>query len=248
MSGVALTAGSGRVSLLRLGRVEGRKMLDTRAGLWLAALTVLSAVAAVVAELVTGEADTLTAGDYFADGMLAASVLLPIVPILLMTSEWTQRTALSTFAFVPARERVLGAKLLAVAGLLGAVIVLSIAMALLATVAGGAQLSLPAGDAGRVVLYEALVLLFGFGLAAVLMNSAAAIVLNFITPVIIAAIGALSSSVNDAIAWIDPSAFGALTDATTSGGEWAKILTAGVVWVALPIALGAIRLRRRDVA
>ncbi len=44
MSGAALTARSERISLLRLGYVEGRKMLDTRAGLWLVALTILSAV------------------------------------------------------------------------------------------------------------------------------------------------------------------------------------------------------------
>ncbi len=248
MSGVALTARSERTSLLRLGYVEGRKMLDTRAGIWLVALTILSAAAAVVAELVTGDPDTLSAGDYFADGMLAASVLLPVVPILLVTSEWTQRTALSTFALVPARERILGAKLLAVAGLLAAMVSISAILALLATVATGADLSLPTGDAGRIILYDTLVVLFGFGLAAVLMSSAAAIVLNFTTPVIVAAIGAISSSVDDAIAWIDPSAFGALTDATTTGDEWSKILTAGLAWVVLPIVLGAVRLSRRDVS
>ena len=42
-----------------------------------------------------------------------ASILLPIVGILLVTSEWSQRTALITFALVPDRGRVLAAKLLA---------------------------------------------------------------------------------------------------------------------------------------
>jgi len=248
MSGAALTGRTERIGMLRLGAVETRKMLDTRAGLWLIGLTLLSAVAAVVAELVTGDPDSLTAGDYFADGVLASSVLLPVVPILLVTSEWTQRTALSTFAFVPARERVLGAKLIAVAGLVAAIAVLSAVLALIATVATGADLSIVANDAARAVLYELLVVLFGFGLAAVLMSSAAAIVLNFITPVIVAGIGAISTGVNDVVAWIDPSAFGALTDSTTSSDEWSKILTAGLAWIVLPIVLGAVRLRRRDIS
>ena len=42
-----------------------------------------------------------------------ASVLLPIVGILLVSSEWSQRTAMTTFALVPRRPRVLAAKLLA---------------------------------------------------------------------------------------------------------------------------------------
>lgn len=248
MSGTALTARSERPSLFRLGGVEGRKMLDTRAGLWLVVLTVLSAIAAVVAEAVTGNSGSLDAGDYFADGMLASSVLLPIVPILLVTGEWTQRTALSTFALVPARERVLGAKLLAVAGLLAAMVLISAILALIAATTSGAGLSVSIDDATRVILYDALVVLFGFGLASVLMSSAAAIVLNFTTPLIIAAISSISRSVGDAIAWVDPSAFGALTDAATSGDEWAKVLTAGLAWIVLPIALGAVRLRRRDVS
>ena len=96
--------------------------------------------------------------------------------------------------------------------------------------------------------FASLIVLFGFGLAAVLMSSVAAIVLNFLTPLIVAAVGSLSSSIGDAIAWVDPSAFGALADATTNCDEWGKILTAGLAWIALPILLGAIRLRRRDVS
>ena len=248
MSGATLTARSARRSILHLGRVEIRKMIDTRAGLWLILLTALSAVAAVIADIATGDAGSRPLDDTFADAMLAASVLLPIVPILLMTSEWSQRTALSTFALVPVRERVIGAKLLAVLALLVAAAALSLGLAALGTAADGGSLAVSIGDAGRIVLYETLVLLFGFGLAAILMNSPAAIVLNFVTPVIIAAIGALSAGINDAIAWVDPSAWGALTDETTSGGEWAKVATVSLAWVVVPIVLGTIRLRRRDIA
>jgi ABC-2 type transport system permease protein len=248
MSGATLVASSERPSLLTLSRVETRKMLDTRAGLWLVAFTFLAAAAAVVADAITGNSDALTAGDYFADAMLASAVLLPVVPILLVTGEWTQRTALTTFALVPVRERVLGAKLLAVAATLVAVTAVSAVVALLAAAISGSGVEAEAGEAGRVVVYSTLQILFGFGLACLLMSSAAAIVLYYTTPLAIAAIGALSGNIDDAIAWIDPSAWGALTDNVTSGQEWGKILTAALAWVLVPLIVGTVRLRRRDVS
>ena len=59
--------------------------------------------------------------------------LLPVLGILLVTSEWTQRTALVSFTLMPVRGRVLVAKVLAalIAGL--AAIVLAMAVAALAT-------------------------------------------------------------------------------------------------------------------
>ncbi len=38
------------------------------------------------------------------------SVLLPVLGILLVTAEWSQRTALTTFTLVPRRERIIAAK------------------------------------------------------------------------------------------------------------------------------------------
>ena len=40
------------------------------------------------------------------------SLILPVLGILLVTSEWSQRTGLTTFALVPQRERVIVAKLI----------------------------------------------------------------------------------------------------------------------------------------
>lgn len=248
MSGAALTAHPGRTSLLRLGRVESRKMLDTRAGLSLVLLTLLSAVAAVVVDVATGSAGSTSLGGSFSNAMLASGVLLPVVAILLMTSEWSQRTALSTFALVPVRERVIAAKLLAVLALLAATTVICLVLSALGTAIDGGDLAITLDDLGRTVIHLLLVLMFGFALAAILMSSPAAIVFNFVTPTIIAAAGAISERFNDAVAWIDPGAFGALTDATTSGGEWQRIATAALAWIGIPIALGLVRLRRRDIS
>ncbi|GIK77051.1 MAG: hypothetical protein BroJett022_07410 [Actinomycetes bacterium] len=106
----ATTDRSVRPPLLRLGAVEARKMVDTRAAMWLLILTALSAVAAVVVGAFVDDGNR-DFGELFVDAMLAASVLMPIVPILLVTGEWSQRTALETFTLVPVRERVMAAKL-----------------------------------------------------------------------------------------------------------------------------------------
>ena len=54
-------------------------------------------------------------------------VILPIVAILSVTSEWSQRTGLSTFTLVPHRGRVLAAK--AAAALVVAVVSMALAFA-----------------------------------------------------------------------------------------------------------------------
>jgi hypothetical protein len=241
----AITDRSGRPSLLRLGRVEARKMVDTRAAMWLLILTVLSAVAAVVVGAFFEDADR-DFGELFVDAMLAASVLMPIVPILLVTGEWSQRTALETFALVPVRDRVMAAKLAAVIALLVAFTALCLAMAALGAAAGGNGLGFAAADGGQAVLYVLLSLLFGFGLAAVIMSSAAAIVLYFVVQILIAAIAAISSTVDSVVGWIDPDAWTSLTDSPAP--EWDRIATAAIAWILIPLALGLLRLRRRDVS
>ena len=243
MSG--LTDRSERPSLARLGAVEARKMIDTRAAMWLLILTGLSAVAAVLIGVLFESADR-DFGETFVDAMLAVSVLMPIVPILLVTGEWSQRTALGTFALVPVRERVMAAKLLALLALLVAVTALCFGLAAIGAAASGDGFGFSGADAGDVILFELLTLLFGFGLAAVLMSSPAAIVLNFVAPIVVAAIAAISAGVESIIVWVDPSAWSTLTDSTAA--EWDKIATSTLAWVVLPIAIGLVRLRRRDVS
>ena len=70
------------------------------------------------------------------------AVLLPVLGILSITSEWSQRTALTTYALVPRRERVVAAKLIAVVLAALASVLASLAVAavgtLVASATGGA--------------------------------------------------------------------------------------------------------------
>ena len=78
------------------------------------------------------------------------------------------------------------------------------------------------------------------------MNSPAAIVLNFVVPILIAAVAAISVGIEDVVAWVDPSVWSDLAD--SSANDWDKIATSTLAWVVLPIAVGLVRLRRRDVS
>ena len=119
-----------RPGLGRLVAVELRKMVDTRAGFWLQVAMVALTVVVVVVRLLVGDAADHTFQSVLDAGLQPAAVLLPVLGILLVTSEWSQRTGLITFALVPVRSRVLGAKL--IASLLLAVAMLAMSVAVVA--------------------------------------------------------------------------------------------------------------------
>jgi ABC-2 type transport system permease protein len=96
-----------------LTAVELRKAIDTRAGFWLQIAAALITLVAVVLLCIVGEHRDRSLENVLALAVQPANVLLPVAGILLVSSEWTQRTALITFTLVPRRNRVLAAKALA---------------------------------------------------------------------------------------------------------------------------------------
>ena len=101
------------IPFTKLTVVELRKMVDTRAGFWLQLTTAVLTLAIVILFCIFGETQDLIFRDMFALAILPASILLPIIGILLVSSEWSQRTALITFTLVPQRMRVMSAKIAA---------------------------------------------------------------------------------------------------------------------------------------
>jgi ABC-2 type transport system permease protein len=93
----------------RLLRVEWGKATDTRAARWLLVLVALSTMGLMLRPLLAaGTEQSLSNYVYFAGVGLA--ILLPVVAILTLTSEWSQRTVLTTFTQEPRRIRVVLAK------------------------------------------------------------------------------------------------------------------------------------------
>jgi ABC-2 type transport system permease protein len=240
-----------RPSLGRLTLVELRKMTDTRAGFWLllgtAGLTVLVPIIACLAF----PADERNLLNFLSITVQPASILMPIVGILLVTSEWSQRTTMISFALVPQRSRVLAAKLLAGVSLSAIAFLLGAGVALAATAAAGADggetWSLSAALLGQVAFSVVVSMLTGIGLGAVLLASAPAIVLYFVLPTAWSGLGEISA-LEGAARWLDTSrTMSPLFEETLSSMQWARVATSLALWLVLPIVLGLWRVTRSDV-
>jgi ABC-2 type transport system permease protein len=241
-----------RPGLGRLVAVELRKMLNTRAGFWLQIATVAITVVAVSARAVVGDAADHTFAAVLDIGVKPAAVLLPVAGILLVTSEWSQRTGMITFALVPVRSRVLGAKLVASLILALAMLVMSVGL-----VAAGVLVASPGLDGtwsdvatliGQSAVYLTGGMIVGVAFGAILLASAPAIVALFTLPITWTALASLSFFA-DAAPWLDTRlALAPLPQQALSATQWAHAGTALALWMLLPLLIGIWRITRREVA
>jgi len=111
----------GGIPFLRLCRVELRKQLDTRAGVWLLVSIALVNTVFIAITLFTADAANITWTSLTASASFGQLLLLPLIGVMAATSEWSARTALTTFTLEPRRTRVNVAKL-ASAGSLGLIV------------------------------------------------------------------------------------------------------------------------------
>ncbi|MCW3012842.1 MAG: hypothetical protein JWO90_3246 [Solirubrobacterales bacterium] len=239
-----------RPGLGRLVAVELRKAVDTRAGFWLQVATVALTVAAVLASVLTGDAADRTFVALIDAGTLPAAVLLPVAGILLVTSEWSQRTGAITFALVPVRLRVLAAKALASLLLTVAMLAMAVAVVALGVLAGApgeAAWSDAAPLVGQTAVYLAGGMLTGVAFGAVVLRSAPALVALFALPIAWTAVATLPV-LDDAAPWLDTRlALGPLHQEVVSGTQWAHAGTALALWMLLPLLVGAWRWGRHEV-
>src|SRR3954464_938790 len=85
-------------------------MFDTRSGFWLMASIVITSVLATGAVVLFAADDDLVYSTFGSAIGFPMAVVLPIVALLSVTSEWSQRSGLTTFTLVPRRGRVILAK------------------------------------------------------------------------------------------------------------------------------------------
>ena len=236
-----------RPGMGRLTAVELRKMVDTRAGFWLQ-LAVVGLTLAIAGIIVGFGADA----DQSLEQMLKATIqpsanLLPVIGILLVSSEWSQRTAQVTFTLVPKRMRVMASKVLASLSVAVVAYAVSIVVALVAAAAAGGDMSLSAALVGQIAVLFAIAMVGGVAFGALFLASAPAIVAYLLAPIAWAAF--LSIPAFDAIApWLDGSrSYAPITDGTMSATAWAHVGTTTLMWVALPLAIGLWRISRNEV-
>src|SRR4051812_39997786 len=227
----------------RLVRVELRKSYDTRAGFWLlAAIGLLVLVAEIIAVSVTAVQDEAMAfGDFIGTAAFLTSFLLPVLGIMVLTTEWTQRTAMVSFALEPRRSLVIFAKALVGVILTLATVVFSIAIGFVANLVyglfqGGADWAFGWDDFAAFVITQVLAMLGGFALAALFLNTAAAIVVFFVYKWVLPGLFALGAALmawfEDIAPWLDfQGAQAAIWDWSSSGEDWAQLAVSAIIWL-----------------
>ena len=248
-----------RVPFSRLVRVEWRKMLDTRGGFWLMIVNGILLVLTVgLVLLVVGLTDDPL--DIGADGFsqiltIPLSLLLPVFPILSVTSEWGQRTGLVTFTLEPHRTRVLLAKVASVVLLALATIALALVLGAIGNVVAAAMdgvdpaWDLDLGILALTILSQLLYFLMAYAFGTVFLNTPAAIAVFYVValllPLIVySTLYAIFGWAQDLIPWIDMQyAMAPLLDpdddATFMDGV--RIVVTVLIWVVTPLAIGTRR-------
>ena len=242
----------------RLVKVELRKMFDTRAGFWLMASVGIVSVLATAAVIIWASDAAITQNNFSAAIGMPLSVVLPIIAILSVTGEYSQRTGLTTYTLVPWRGRVLGAKLVAtllvgVAAMLVALAVGALGNVLGSTIAGiDAVWDISLSEFGTIVLANVLGMLMGFMLGVLLRSSAAAIVgyfvYAFVLPVAFGTLAAFQEWFRDLQPWVDVNyATTRLFEGGLTAENWQQLAVTTVVWLWIPLALGLRAVLRAEV-
>ncbi|WP_298324215.1 hypothetical protein [Haloactinopolyspora sp.] len=241
-------------TLWRLSGVETRKMIDTRAGVWLLGLIALIGAGLAAVLMVVGDPGEQTMSEYFTFAQLGVAVLLPILGILIVTSEWSQRTALTTFALQPRRGWVIAAKAAAsvvlvvvtTAAMLGLAALANLITPLVTDAPG--SFSVEAGLIGRTIVFQLAGVLVGFAFGLALLSSPLAIVLYFVLPTVWTVLGSVISALDSVAPWLDFSMTTApLLEGSLDGEQWAQVGTSMAVWFVLPLVLGVIRVLRAEI-
>ena len=236
-----------RPGLGRLTAVELRKMTGTRAGFWLLLGTVALTAVAVTLLAAFGKTEDHALVDFLGVAAAPVSIVLPIAGILLVSSEWSQRTSLLTFTLVPHRARVIAAKLLAAVVLSLAALQVCVAFALLGTAAVDGDFTLSAALLGQVAIFVVTGMITGVAFGAMLLSSAPAIVLYFALPLGWTALGSLAFF-EGAARWLDGArSLSPMTEELLSSTQWARAGTTLALWMLLPLLIGLWRVTRGDV-
>jgi ABC-2 type transport system permease protein len=233
-----------------LVRAELRKTVDVRAVRWMLFAAALLVAGAEAVPLVFPHNVTQDRASYLTWAALGLSRLLPLVLLMAMTAEWSQRTAMTTFTLEPRRGRVLAAK--ATAGL-----IISVFAALFALLAGTVAV-LAATHAGRHVaegwnwsqlagfaLFIVLTSAVGMAVGAALHNTAAAIVIYFVLAGLFSLL--MIPALEKAGDWLNTGQTFGWALAGDWSGHAAEITVSAALWIALPLAVGTVRTIRREV-
>ncbi|GAB6984253.1 ABC transporter permease [Nocardioides pyridinolyticus] len=248
-----------RIPMSRIVSVELRKSFDTRSGFWLLASVGILAALTTAAVILFAPDDAIAYDTFGAAIGIPMAIILPVIAVLSITSEWSQRTGLTSFTLVPHRGRVIRAKLAVALGVGVASMLLAFGIGALGNLLGAAIVGvdpvwdITGGDFAGLVLFQIINMLIGFMLGVVFRNSAGAIVGYFVFSFVLATITSVLAATQDwferAQPWVDFNfAQGYLTDASSMTGEsWLQLAVTGLFWLVIPMAAGLVAVLRSEV-
>lgn len=252
-----------RVPFARLVSVELRKMRDTRAGFWLLVITgVLLLIALGITLLVVALNDEvrLTATEFAQIMTVPVSLLVPVLAITSITSEWSQRTGLVSFTLEPHRMRVVLAKLVTVVILALSTIVLAIVVGAIGNLAGAAingtdaSWNLEAGPFIWTVVNQLAYFLMAFAFGLVFLSTPASIAIYYVVAMLLpfmvySALYAFFEWAQDLIPYVDLGYAMApymTPGQETSGTTLLNVVVAITLWVVIPFVVGMRRVTRAE--
>lgn len=245
-------AAAERIPFARLVRAELRKLTDTRVSrLLLVAMAAATPVIIAVMLIVASPRD-LNYTRLVDFTQTPQKFILPALAILVVTSEWSQRTGLVTFTLVPNRGRVLRAKATATLSLGLALIAIAFAVAALGNLFSGLRhgdgsWDFGAPGFGEMVLVQVLTLLEGLAFGMLLRVSAAAIAAYYVLPTLWSALFS-TPGLKGIAPWFDLNqAQGPLYTHDITGTGWLQLLCAASIWILVPLAAGIVRALRSEV-
>jgi len=246
------------VPLSRVISVELRKMFDTRSGFWLMASIVITALLTTIGTIAFAPDADLTYYTFAKAIGFPMTVVLPIIAVLSITGEWSQRSGLTTFTLVPHRNRVIAAKAVssvavAIASMLFAFVIGAIGNLVGPAIAGTDRVwDVSLAEGMNIVLGSLLCLLTGTMLGMLIRSSAAALVAYFVYSLLLPTVaGILAASqewFRDLQPWVDLNfAQAALFQGTLTAEQWANVAVTASAWLVLPAILGLRLVMRSEV-
>jgi ABC-type transport system involved in multi-copper enzyme maturation permease subunit len=233
-------------------------MVDTRSGFWLLASIGMLALLATAAVIVFAAKDQLTYSTFTSAINIVMTVILPVIAILSVTGEWSQRTGLTTFTLVPHRGRVIVAKALASVGVAVVTVPLAFGIGALGNLVGTGIFGIhPVWDLtvlnlAAIVLANVLSVLFGFMLGVLIRNSVGALVAyfvyQFLLPTLALYLATSQTWFRDLQPWVDfDHAQSALFNVAVTGQQWAHLAFTGTIWLIIPMVIGLTLVTKAEV-
>jgi ABC-2 type transport system permease protein len=246
------------IPLGRITTTEVRKMFDTRSGFWLMASIGILALLATTAVILFASRDQSTYRTFTSAINIPLTVLLPVIAILSVTSEWSQRSGLTTFTLIPHRGRVIAAKAIGCVGVAVVAIPLAFGIGALGNLVGAAiarvdpvwDLAIP--DLLTTVLANVLSVLFGFTLGVLIRNSVGALVTYLVYQLLLPTLALILAASQDWFRtlqpWVDfDHAQRALFSGALTTQQWSHLAITSTIWLIIPMTIGIVLVTKAEV-